>query len=104
MRIVPPRLGVCCCWASAVAAPHSASAAASQTSLRMLFPFLDILAAGHSIVPDPFVQGECRHATLSRRSHIGTVPPICRRVVSMLARLALRRNADEHAAELSPGR
>jgi hypothetical protein len=49
MRIVPPFRGVC--WALAVAAPTTASAAAaSQTNLRMRIP-LFAFRWGHSNVP-----------------------------------------------------
>src|SRR5262249_16634195 len=61
MRMVPPLRGVSWAWA----APASANAAAaSQISLRINRPLLNILAGRHSIPPDTFVQEECRMSAL----------------------------------------
>src|SRR5882672_8982873 len=114
--MVPPFLGVCACCASATPAPQTANAAASQTSFRMIAPLLNIPLGRHSIVPDPSVQEECRHATQRRRWRIGRVSLICCRPIPILGNtyhLAVigrttmtppcKRNADEQVAQLSAG-
>src|SRR5271170_312303 len=63
MRIVPPLRGVSCAWARPAPA-IAAVAAASQISLRMKLPLLNILVGRHSIVPDASVQEECRMTAL----------------------------------------
>ncbi len=63
MRMVPPLRGVSCA-AARPAAVIATVATASQISLRINHPLLNILVGRHSIVPDASVQEECRLTAL----------------------------------------